>query len=74
MQKKCKICIKNHEIIVILRQTKTAELICEGAPKVARWHKLFAKEIIKTGKVSGYNDIGQVMFEKIQAKEFTNQI
>ena len=27
MQKKCKICIKNHEIIVVLRQTKTAELI-----------------------------------------------
>ena len=30
----------------------TAELICDGAPKVARWHKQFAKEIIKTGKVT----------------------
>mgnify|MGYP003318213384 CR=1 FL=1 len=27
---------------------KSAELICEGAPKVARWHKQFAKEILKT--------------------------
>ena len=31
---------------------KTAELICDGAPKVARWHKDFAKEIIQTGKVT----------------------
>ena len=32
MQKKCKICIKNHEIIVVLRQTKTAELIWKSLP------------------------------------------
>lgn len=31
---------------------KTAELICDGAPKVARWHKEFAKEIIQKGKVT----------------------
>ena len=26
---------------------KSAELICEGAPKVARWHKQFARNILK---------------------------
>ena len=28
---------------------KSAELICEGAPKVARWHKQFARSILKDG-------------------------
>ena len=28
---------------------KSAELICEGAPKVARWHKQFARNILKNG-------------------------
>ena len=30
---------------------KSAELICEGAPKVARWHKQFAKNILKNGNI-----------------------
>ena len=32
MQKKCKICIKNHEIIVNLKNTTTAELIWKSLP------------------------------------------
>ena len=40
---------------------KSAELISEGAPKVARWHKQFAKEILKTGKVSDkLNNLGYI--------------
>lgn len=31
---------------------KSANLISDGAPLVARWHKSFAKEILTTGKVS----------------------
>lgn len=43
---------------------KTAELICDGAPKVARWHKQFAKEIIKTGKVtSKLNNLGYKCYD-----------
>ena len=43
---------------------KTAELICEGAPKVARWHKQFAKEILKTGKVtSKLNNLGYKCYD-----------
>ncbi len=43
---------------------KTAELICDGAPKVARWHKEFAKEIIKTGKVtSALNNKGYKCYD-----------
>jgi len=58
---------------------KTAELICEGAPKVARWHKLFAKEIIKTGKVSEkLNNVGYKCYDtedfKIGYKSFLNKI
>ena len=32
MQKKCKICIKNHEIIVNLKNTTTAEIIWKSLP------------------------------------------
>ena len=32
MQKKCKICIKNHEIVVSLKNTATAELIWKSLP------------------------------------------
>jgi hypothetical protein len=32
MQKKCKICIKNHEIVVNLKNTITAELIWKSLP------------------------------------------
>lgn len=32
MQKKCKICIKNHEIIIELKNTRTAELIWKNLP------------------------------------------
>ena len=43
---------------------KSAELISEGAPKVARWHKEFAKEIIKTGKVSDkLNNLGYKCYD-----------
>lgn len=43
---------------------KTAQLICDGAPKVARWHKQFAKEIIKTGKVtSKLNNMGYKCYD-----------
>ena len=43
---------------------KTAQLICDGAPKVARWHKQFAKEIIKTGKVTGkLNNMGYKCYD-----------
>ena len=31
---------------------KSAELICDGAPLVARWHKQFARNILKNGKVT----------------------
>ena len=58
---------------------KSAELISEGAPKVARWRKLFAKEIIKTGKVSEkLNNIGYKCYDtedfKIGYKSFLNKI
>ncbi len=43
---------------------KTAQRICDGAPKVARWHKKFAKEIIKTGKVtSKLNNMGYKCYD-----------
>tara|TARA_B100000989_G_scaffold54523_1_gene36595 strand:+ start:885 stop:1667 length:783 start_codon:yes stop_codon:yes gene_type:complete len=43
---------------------RTAELICDGAPRVARWHKQFAKEIIKTGKVtSKLNNLGYKCYD-----------
>ena len=43
---------------------KSAELISEGAPKVARWHKQFAKEILKTGKVSNkLNNLGYKCYD-----------
>ena len=43
---------------------KSAELISEGAPKVARWHKQFAKEILKTGKVSDkLNNLGYKCYD-----------
>ena len=54
---------------------KSAELISEGAPKVARWHKQFAKEILKTGKVSDkLNNLGYKCYDtedfKIGYKSF----
>jgi enoyl-CoA hydratase/carnithine racemase len=43
---------------------KAAELICDGAPKVARWHKEFAKEIISKGKVtSALNNKGYKCYD-----------
>ena len=35
MQKKCKICIKSHEIIIKLKDTKTAELIWSNLPMIS---------------------------------------
>ncbi len=54
---------------------RLAESICEGAPKVARWHKQFAKEILKTGKVSNkLNNLGYKCYDtedfKIGYKSF----
>ena len=54
---------------------KSAELISEGAPKVARWHKQFAKEILKIGKVSDkLNNLGYKCYDtedfKIGYKSF----
>ena len=54
---------------------KSAELISEGAPKVARWHKQFAKEILITGKVSDkLNNLGYKCYDtedfKIGYKSF----
>jgi enoyl-CoA hydratase/carnithine racemase len=54
---------------------RSAELICEGAPMVARWHKKFAKEILKTGKVSNkLNNLGYKCYDtedfKIGYKSF----
>ncbi len=43
---------------------RSAELICEGAPMVARWHKQFAKEILKNGKVSNkLNNLGYKCYD-----------
>ena len=58
---------------------KSAELICEGAPKVARWHKQFAKEILKTGKVSNkLNNLGYKCYDtedfEIGYKSFLTKI
>ena len=58
---------------------RTAELICDGAPRVARWHKQFAKEIIKTGKVtSKLNNLGYKCYDtqdfKIGYQSFLNKI
>ena len=47
---------------------KTAALICEGAPKVARWHKQFAKEILKTGKVT--NKLNNQGYKCYDTKDF----
>ena len=57
---------------------KSAELISEGAPKVARWHKQFAKEILKTGKVSDkLNNLGYKCYDtedfQIGYKSFLNK-
>ena len=73
------ICSFNNYELLENETLKTAELICEGAPKVARWHKLFAKEIIKTGKVSEkLNNIGYKCYDtedfKIGYKSFLNKI
>ena len=57
---------------------KSAELICEGAPKVARWHKQFAKNILKNGKVTEkINSLGYKCYDtedfKIGYKSFLNK-
>ena len=57
---------------------KSAELICEGAPKVARWHKQFARDIIKNGKVTEkLNNIGYKCYDtedfQIGYKSFLNK-
>ena len=58
---------------------RSAELICEGAPMVARWHKQFAKEILKTGKVSNkLNNLGYKCYDtedfQIGYKSFLTKI
>ena len=58
---------------------RSAELICDGAPMVARWHKQFAKEILKTGKVSNkLNNLGYKCYDtedfKIGYKSFLTKI
>ncbi len=57
---------------------RSAELICEGAPKVARWHKQFARDIIKNGKVTEkLNNIGYKCYDtedfQIGYKSFLNK-
>ena len=57
---------------------RSAELICEGAPMVARWHKQFARDIIKNGKVSEkLNNIGYKCYDtedfQIGYKSFLNK-
>ena len=43
---------------------RSAELICEGAPKVARWHKQFARNILENGKVSEkINNLGYKCYD-----------
>ena len=44
MQKKCKICIKNHEILVDLKNTITAELIWKSLPISSDVH-LWGEEV-----------------------------
>ena len=58
---------------------RSAELICEGAPMVARWHKQFAQEILKTGKVSNkLNNLGYKCYDtedfQIGYKSFLTKI
>ena len=58
---------------------RSAELICEGAPKVARWHKQFARNILKNGKVTEkINNLGYKCYDtedfKIGYKSFLNKI
>ena len=57
---------------------KSAELICEGAPKVARWHKEFARNILKKGKVTEkINNLGYKCYDtedfKIGYQSFLNK-
>ena len=57
---------------------KSADLICEGAPKVARWHKQFARNILKNGKVTEkINNLGYKCYDtedfKIGYKSFLNK-
>ena len=57
---------------------RSAELICEGAPKVARWHKQFARNILKNGKVTEkINNLGYKCYDtedfKIGYKSFLNK-
>ena len=57
---------------------KSAELICEGAPKVARWHKQFARNILKNGKVTEkINNLGYKCYDtedfKIGYKSFLDK-
>ena len=43
---------------------KSAELICEGAPQVSRWHKEFARSILKEGKVTEkINNLGYKCYD-----------
>ncbi len=44
MQKKCKICIKNHEIVVNLKNTSTADLIWKSLPLNSDVH-LWGEEV-----------------------------
>ena len=58
---------------------RSAELICEGAPKVARWHKEFARNILKKGKVTEkINNLGYKCYDtedfKIGYQSFLNKI
>ncbi len=57
---------------------KSADLICEGAPKVARWHKEFARNILKKGKVTEkINNLGYKCYDtedfKIGYQSFLNK-
>ena len=57
---------------------KSAELICEGAPKVSRWHKQFARNILKNGKVTEkINNLGYKCYDtqdfKIGYQSFLNK-
>ena len=57
---------------------KSAELICEGAPKVTRWHKQFARNILKNGKVTEkINNLGYKCYDtedfKIGYQSFLNK-
>ena len=64
--------------IILCEISGYGRTICEGAPKVARWHKEFARNIIKKGKVTEkINNLGYKCYDtedfKIGYQSFLNK-